>query len=69
MAFNQQQKENDIKKNKNKCTRNIYRFLIISIALTATHYSCSAPKRTNNTTELNQTTSLKPKFDVSVMTR
>jgi hypothetical protein len=70
MVFNhQQQKENDKKKNKNKCTRNIYLYLIISISLTATHFSCSAPKRNNTTTELNQTTSLKPKFDVSAKTR
>ncbi len=48
----------------------IYLLLTISIALTVTNFSCSGTKRTNNKTEMTQTTTtLTASFDVSAKTR
>lgn len=57
-------------KNRPKHKGKIYLLLTISLALTATNYSCSGTKRTNNKTEMNQTTTtLTATFDVSAKTR
>lgn len=57
-------------KNRPKHKGKIYLLLTISLALSATNYSCSGTKRTNNKTEMNQTTTvLTANFDVSAKTR
>jgi len=57
-------------KNRPKHKGKIYLLLTISLALTGTNYSCSGTKRTNNKTEMNQTTTtLTANFDVSSKTR
>lgn len=57
-------------KNRLKHKGKIYLLLTISLALTAGNYSCSGTKRTNNKTEMNQTTTvLTANFDVSAKTR
>ena len=57
-------------KNRPKHKGKIYLLLTISLALAGTNYSCSGTKRTNNKTEMNQsTTTLTANFDVSTKTR
>ncbi len=57
-------------KNRPKHKGKIYLLLTISLALSATNYSCSGTKRTNNKTEMNQTTTiLTANIDVSAKTR
>lgn len=59
-------KENYISKFKKRTNL----FLIILLSLTTTNYSCSGTKKTNNKTEINQTTTtLIANFDVSAKTR
>ena len=57
-------------KNRPKHKGKIFRLLTISLALTVCSYSCSGTKKTNNKTEMNQsTTVLTANFNVSAKTR